>query len=67
MPHHLEVVRKENNSMLEQGVIHPSRSPWRSPLVPVLKPDRTLRLCVDYRRLNATAVFDAFPMPHVAE
>ncbi|XP_025062379.1 uncharacterized protein LOC112550614 [Alligator sinensis] len=30
------------------------------------KPDRSLRLCVDYR-LNTTVVFDTLPMPHVAE
>ncbi|KYO42279.1 hypothetical protein Y1Q_0022150 [Alligator mississippiensis] len=27
----------------------------------------SLRLCVNYRRLNALAVFDAFPMPQVDE
>ncbi|KYO29087.1 hypothetical protein Y1Q_0009888 [Alligator mississippiensis] len=53
--------------MLEQGVIQPSRSPWRSPLVPVPKPDGSLRLSMDYRHLNEVAIFDAFPMPHVAE
>ncbi|KYO42327.1 hypothetical protein Y1Q_0022188 [Alligator mississippiensis] len=62
-----ETVRKEVESMLQLGVIQPSRSPWRSPLVPERKPDGSLRLCVDYQRLNAMAVFDTFPMPHVAE
>ncbi|KYO41119.1 retrotransposon-like protein 1 [Alligator mississippiensis] len=68
IPHHLwETVRKEVESMLQLGVIRPSRSPWRSPLVPVRKPDGSLRLCMDYRHLNAMVVFDVFPMPHVAE
>ncbi|KYO47469.1 hypothetical protein Y1Q_0019606 [Alligator mississippiensis] len=65
--HLLDAVREEVNSMLQLGVVRPSRSPWRSPLVPVRKPDGSLRLCVDYRRLNALATFDAFPMPQIDE
>lgn len=36
-------------------------------MVPVPKPDGTLWLCIDYLCLNAMAVFDAFPMSHVAK
>ncbi|KYO45131.1 hypothetical protein Y1Q_0007420 [Alligator mississippiensis] len=68
IPHHLlEAVRKEVSSMLRLGVVRPSRSPWRSPLVPMRKPDGSLRLCIDYRRLNVLAVFNASPMPQVYE
>ncbi|KYO33923.1 hypothetical protein Y1Q_0024536 [Alligator mississippiensis] len=51
--------------MQEQGIIRPSRSPWRSLIVPVVKPDGSLRLCKDFRKLNALTTFDAFPMPYV--
>ncbi len=47
-----EKVRKELESLEEQGVIERCRSNWASPLVPVRKPDGNIRLCVDYRRLN---------------
>ena len=49
-------------AMLEAGVIKLSKSPWSSPLVPVRKKDGTIRLCVDYRRLNAVTVDDPYPM-----
>ncbi|XP_043208845.1 uncharacterized protein LOC122374269 [Amphibalanus amphitrite] len=51
--------------MWQQGVIRPSSSPWSSPIVPVLKKDGSLRLCVDYRRLNDVTHGDAHPIPRV--
>ncbi|KYO19557.1 hypothetical protein Y1Q_0007488 [Alligator mississippiensis] len=59
-------VRREVVKMQEQGIIRPSHSPWRSPIVPVSKPDGSLRLCIDFRKLNALTMFDAFPMPYVS-
>ncbi|TNN05036.1 Retrovirus-related Pol polyprotein from transposon 17.6, partial [Schistosoma japonicum] len=45
--------------MLKQKVIKPSTSPWASPIVLVKKKDNLLRLCVDYRRLNAITKRDS--------
>ena len=59
-------VREEINEQLAkmqaQGVIHPSTSPWASPVVLVRKKDGTLRFCVDYRALNAVTKPDVFPI-----
>ena len=60
-----EDVQKELTEMLEHGVIEHSTSEWAFPMVVVQKKDRTLRLCVDYRRLNALSKSDAYPMPQV--
>ena len=51
--------------MLENKIIEPSKSEWAAPLVPVRKKDNTIRLCVDYRKLNAITKVDPYPMPRV--
>lgn len=56
-PHKLEYAQKEFNNMLKDGFIRPSDSPYASPLHLVPKPGSTdFRVCVDYRRLNATTI-----------
>ncbi len=47
-----EGVKKEIESLLELGIIEPSSSSWSSPIVPVSKPDGSVRICVDFRGLN---------------
>ena len=64
---HQDEVSQQLARMEEQGVISLSKSPWASPLVFVKKKDGSLRLCVDYRKLNALTVGDSFPLPSIEE
>ncbi|KAL5961755.1 Retrovirus-related Pol polyprotein from transposon opu [Taenia solium] len=50
--------------MIKDDVIRPSKSPWTSSIALVKKSDGSLRLCIDYRKLNAVTK-DAFPLPHI--
>ena len=66
-PAYREQVTKELQDMLEEGVIEPSTSEWSSPIVIVKKKDQDIRLCIDYRKVNAKTKFDAYPMPRIDE
>ena len=66
LPHaYRDTVRSELKEMMNSGIIEDSNSDWASPIVLVKKKDGSLRLCVDYRRLNAVTRADAYPMPRV--
>ena len=66
LPHaHRETVQQELKEMLEQGIIEHSVSDWAAPIVLVGKKDGSLRLCVDYRRLNSVSRTDAYPMVRI--
>jgi hypothetical protein len=51
--------------LLDKGYIHPSTSPWGCPTLFVMKKDKELRLCVDYRPLNAVIIKNKYPLPHI--
>ena len=66
LPHaYRETVKTKLEHMERDGVIERSSNEWAAPIVLVRKKDGSLRMCVDYRRLNAVAKADAYPMPRV--
>ena len=66
-PNLLPEVRDLVSKLLRQKVIKPSVSAYAAPVVLVRKKDGTLRLCVDYRKLNEKTIRDAYPLPRIEE
>ena len=60
-----EELRSHIAELLSAGVIRESKSPFSSNIVLVRKKDRSLRLCVDFRRLNLQTKKDRYNLPRV--
>lgn len=66
-PAHYRKLRQVLTEMEEQGIIRKSVSEFASPLVMVWKKNGDLRICTDFRWLNARTIKDAHPLPHQAD
>ncbi|GBG79201.1 hypothetical protein CBR_g28918 [Chara braunii] len=61
----LSVLRAQLDDLLEKGRIRPSSSPYGAPVLFVRKKNKDLRLCIDYRKLNAQTIRNAGPLPRI--
>lgn len=66
-PNQWQEVRDHLHTLLSQGIVRESSSPYASPVVVVRKRDGSIRLCVDYRALNSKTRKDAYPLPRIEE
>ncbi|CAN4123261.1 unnamed protein product [Withania somnifera] len=51
--------------LLDKGFICSSVSPWGAPVLFVKKKDGSMRMCIDYRRLNKVTVKNKYPLPRI--
>ena len=54
----------EVNELVEKGLVHPSSSPFFSPVILVQKKDGSYRMCVDYHAFNKNTIKNRFLVPH---
>jgi hypothetical protein len=66
-PQELQELKKQLADMLNKGLIRPSASPWGSPVLFVDKRDGTIRLCVDYRKLNEVTIKNKYQLPKIED
>jgi hypothetical protein len=62
-PVEMKELKIQLQGLLDKGYIHPSTSPWGCSVLFVEKKDKELRLCVDYRPLNAVTIKNKYPLP----
>ncbi|OON21865.1 zinc knuckle [Opisthorchis viverrini] len=62
-------VEEELNRLQREGIIQSTEFPeWATPIVPVLKPDGTVRICGDYKTtVNASTPPEHYPLPKIED
>lgn len=66
-PAHYLKLKETLDEMEDKEIIRKSSSEYASPLVLVWKKNGDLRICTDFRWLNARTVKDAHPLPHQSD
>ena len=57
-----EVIDKQLNLWLSQGVIEESKSPWGAPIIIIYRNGKP-HVCIDWHKLNKATVADQHPIP----
>ena len=63
----MDELKRQIETLLEQGWIRPSSSPYGAPILFIPKKDGKWRMCIDYRALNRITVKNRYPLPKVEE
>ncbi|GBG81934.1 hypothetical protein CBR_g34116 [Chara braunii] len=64
-PEELEELRRQLDGLLENGWIRPSSPPFGALVLFVPKKEGALRMCIDYRGLNAIKIKNVEPLPRI--
>ncbi|GFX74338.1 retrovirus-related Pol polyprotein from transposon 297 [Trichonephila clavipes] len=62
-PNRKKHLRKEIDNLLAHNIIEECEPPYAAPVVLVPKSNATVRLCIDYRKLNAITIPDKYQLP----
>lgn len=55
----------EVQRLLDLGIVETCESAWTAPVILVPKKTGGIRMCVDYRKLNAITTPDVYPLPRI--
>ena len=63
----LKEINIQLQRLLDKGFIRPTVFPWGAPVLFVKKKDGTLRMCIDYRKINKVIVKKKYPLPRIED
>ena len=66
-PTELKELKTQLQELLDKGFIRPSVSPWGASILFVKKNDGTLRMCIDYQKINKVTVKNKYPLPRIED
>jgi hypothetical protein len=58
-------LKEQLQGLLDKGFIRPSISPWGVSVLFIKKKDRSIRMCIDYRKLNKVTIKNRYPLPRI--
>ena len=61
----LQELKVQLQELLDRGFIRPSTSPWDASVLFSKKKDKTIKLCIDYRRLNRVTIKNRYPLSRI--
>ena len=61
----LKAMKTQVQELSNKGWVVPSSSPWGAPILFVKKKEGELRMCIDFRDLNALTIDDSYPLPRL--
>jgi hypothetical protein len=64
-PPEMQECKTQVETLLSQGLIRPSSSPYGSPVLFVRKKDKSYRMVIDFRALNKITIQDKYPIPRI--
>jgi hypothetical protein len=67
-PNYVIIIKQDINNLLAIGFIQSiEEATWLSPIVVVPKKNGKIRICIDFKKLNATTKKDPYPLPFTDE
>ena len=63
----LAELKKQIDELLDRGFIKPSLSEYGAPVLFVRKKSGEMRMCIDYRKLNAITIKNSYGLPRIEE
>ncbi|GJX78775.1 putative nucleotidyltransferase, ribonuclease H [Tanacetum coccineum] len=64
-PSKMKELMSQLQELLDKGFIRPSSSPWGASILFVKKKDGSMRICIDYRKLNKVIVKNVYLLPRI--